>query len=154
MSLKMFHLVFITLSVVLCAAFGAWATAQYRASPSSGELAAAAGAFVASALLVAYGRAFLRKTRGIGLMALALWLLAPADALACPVCFGISDSPVARGMSMAVVVLLVITTGVLTLFATFFVYLIRRARLRGAADPTADAAVMPGTIVNPQSTLS
>lgn len=50
-------------------------------------------------------------------------------ALACPVCFGQSDSPMASAANLAILVMLVIVGGVLASFATFFVYLMRRARL-------------------------
>ena len=60
-------------------------------------------------------------------------LAAPRAALACPVCFGESDSPMAWGVKMGVFFMLVVTVGVLAGFATFFIHLIRRAKL--AADP-------------------
>lgn len=56
----------------------------------------------------------------------------PRVVLACPVCFSASDSPMANGMNMAILVLLGITGGVLVGFATFFVYLMRRARMTAA----------------------
>jgi hypothetical protein len=56
-------------------------------------------------------------------------ILLPAPLLACPVCFGQTDSPLARGMSLGILFLLGVTGVVLGSFAAFFVYLIRRARL-------------------------
>lgn len=56
-------------------------------------------------------------------------LAAPRAVLACPVCFGQSDSPLAKAANMGIYVMLGITVGVLVAFACFFVYLIRRARL-------------------------
>jgi integral membrane sensor domain MASE1 len=53
---------------------------------------------------------------------------APQAALACPVCFGALEGPVADGTNKAVLTLLGVTVGVLAAFATFFVYLVRRAR--------------------------
>jgi len=58
-----------------------------------------------------------------------LLLLTPRVALACPVCFGQSDSPMASAANLAIVVMLVIVGGVLAAFASFFIYLMRRARL-------------------------
>ncbi len=58
-----------------------------------------------------------------------LLLLTPRVALACPVCFGQSDSPMASAANLAILVMLVIVGGVLAAFASFFVYLMRRARL-------------------------
>jgi hypothetical protein len=56
----------------------------------------------------------------------------PRAALACPVCFGQSDSPMALGTNMAVFFMLGVTGSVLAGFAGFFIYLMRRAKL--AAD--------------------
>jgi hypothetical protein len=54
---------------------------------------------------------------------------APRAALACPVCFGQNDSPLAAAMNLGILVMLVVVAGVLTAFASFFVYLMRRAKL-------------------------
>jgi hypothetical protein len=55
----------------------------------------------------------------------------PRAALACPVCFGQSDSPMAIATNWGVFALLLVVVGVLSGFAYFFVYLARRARLAG-----------------------
>ena len=49
--------------------------------------------------------------------------------IACPVCFGQSDSPMAWAMNTGIFFMLVIVGGVLAGFASFFVHLVRRARL-------------------------
>jgi hypothetical protein len=54
---------------------------------------------------------------------------APRAALACPVCFGQSDSPMAWGTNMAIFFMLGVTGAVLAGFGGFIVYLMRRARL-------------------------
>ena len=56
-------------------------------------------------------------------------LLAPRVALACPVCFGQNDSPLAKAMNLGILAMLVVVAGVLASFASFFIYLSRRARL-------------------------
>jgi Na+-transporting NADH:ubiquinone oxidoreductase subunit NqrD len=48
--------------------------------------------------------------------------------LACSVCFGASDSPLAQGTNMGVFFMLGVTVLMLTAFASFFIYLIRRQR--------------------------
>jgi hypothetical protein len=58
----------------------------------------------------------------------ALMLAIPRVALACPVCFGQSDSPMAQGVNMGIYFLLAVVAGVLAAFASFFVYLARRAK--------------------------
>jgi hypothetical protein len=58
-----------------------------------------------------------------------MFLAAPPLALACPVCFGQNDSPLAKGVNMGVFFMLGIVGVMLTAFATFFIHLSRRARL-------------------------
>lgn len=53
---------------------------------------------------------------------------APKLALACPVCFGESDSPMAAGTNAGIWLMLGFVAIMLTGFASFFVYLIRRAK--------------------------
>ena len=62
------------------------------------------------------------------LMALAI-VAVPRVALACPVCFGQNDSPLATAMNMGILAMLIVVAGVLAAFAYFFIYLSRRARL-------------------------
>ena len=66
------------------------------------------------------------------LITLAL-VAAPRVALACPVCFGQSDSPMAWAMNTGILFMLVVVGGVLAGFASFFVHLMRRARLAEVA---------------------
>lgn len=68
----------------------------------------------------------------------ALMLAAPRAALACPVCFGQNDSPMAAAANMAIILMLVIVVGVLAGFASFIIYLMRRARM--VADEAGPAA--------------
>ena len=63
MSLRLFHLLFIALSVILTAFFAAWAAGQYRVGQDYGYLAAAMASLAAGAILAVYGAAFQRKTR-------------------------------------------------------------------------------------------
>lgn len=58
---------------------------------------------------------------------LVLGLLANPAAMACAVCFGRSDSPLAQGMNMGILTLLGVVVGVLGAFVVFFVFLGRRA---------------------------
>ena len=55
-------------------------------------------------------------------------LAVPRAVLACSVCFGQSDSPLAKATNMGIYFLIAVTVGVLGAFASFFIYLIRRAR--------------------------
>ena len=57
-----------------------------------------------------------------------LVLAAPRAALACPVCFGQSDSPLAKAMNMGILLMLLVVGGMMAAFASFFISLVRRAR--------------------------
>jgi hypothetical protein len=70
---------------------------------------------------------------------------APRAVIACPVCFGQNDSPMAGAMNMGIFVMLLIVGGVLVGFASFFVHLMRRARLADEALPAAAAESGPAT---------
>ena len=63
MSLRAFHLLFIGLSVVMCAFCAAWAVGQYRIAHEAGFIVAAVVSLAAAGGLAAYGTAFQRKTR-------------------------------------------------------------------------------------------
>jgi hypothetical protein len=55
-------------------------------------------------------------------------IAAPRAALACPVCFGDSNSPMAIATNMGIIAMLVVVAGMIGAFATFFIYLNRRAK--------------------------
>jgi hypothetical protein len=60
----------------------------------------------------------------------------PRLALACPVCFGNSDAPMAVATNTGIFFMLGVVAVMLTAFASFFIYLIRRAnRLAADAGP-------------------
>jgi maltodextrin utilization protein YvdJ len=69
-------------------------------------------------------------------LVLSSLVLAPRSALACPVCFGENDSPLAVAMNMGIIFMLVIVGAVLVGFASFFIYLMRRARLAAQQSET------------------
>ena len=67
MSLKAFHIVFILVSTLLCAGFGAWSLSRYFQIGGGGmlDLAMGIGSLICMVALVIYGRAFLKKLRHI-----------------------------------------------------------------------------------------
>jgi hypothetical protein len=65
MSLRMFHLVFISLSVILAAFFAAWAGGQYRLEHEPVYAVTTLGSLAAGGGLAWYGAAFQRKTRNL-----------------------------------------------------------------------------------------
>jgi hypothetical protein len=65
MSLRAFHLLFISLSVVLAAFVAAWAAQQYQTTHAFTYAATAIGALASGAGMAVYGAAFQKKTRGL-----------------------------------------------------------------------------------------
>lgn len=66
MSLKAFHIVFITAATLLAIGFGFWGITEYRVGDGSGvDLALGIGSFVVAAGLLWYGKYFLRKLKNI-----------------------------------------------------------------------------------------
>jgi len=61
--------------------------------------------------------------------AIAFLAASAQPALACPVCFGQSDAPMAIATNRGIIAMLVVVVGVLSAFASFFIYLIRRANV-------------------------
>jgi hypothetical protein len=68
----------------------------------------------------------------------------PRAVLACPVCFGESDAPLAQAMNLGIVAMLAIIISVLSGFAAFILYLARRARLVQALPDHSGAAGLSG----------
>lgn len=65
MSLKAFHVAFITLSTLLSVGFGAWSVAAYQARGEASYLALGVFSFLAAVALVVYGGYFLKKMKGV-----------------------------------------------------------------------------------------
>jgi hypothetical protein len=79
-----------------------------------------------------------RRLRSVSHAAAAALLVfgVPRAALACPVCFGNSDAPMAIATNTGIFFMLGVVAVVLASFASFFIYLIRRAnRLAADAEP-------------------
>jgi hypothetical protein len=63
MSLRIFHILFITLSTLLSLGLAAWAYGNFRAYGATGHLIASGIAAAVALALVVYGVWFLRKSR-------------------------------------------------------------------------------------------
>jgi hypothetical protein len=81
-------------------------------------------------------RALLRKIAGVAVGWAVLTVLSPS-AVACAVCFGRSDSEMAKAMNWGIFALLVVIAGVLASAAACFVCLARRAAAYAAANADA-----------------
>jgi hypothetical protein len=71
---------------------------------------------------------------------LVVFSFVPRAALACPVCFGNSDAPMAIATNTGILFMLGVVVLMLTAFASFFVYLIRRANRLAADTANAEGA--------------
>lgn len=130
MSLRFFHILFITLSTLMCLVVGLWALDAYRTGGAASSLVLMLVAFGGGGLLVVYGTRFLQKTRKLGVAGLLIGgtLGLPSDALACTVCLGNTDSLLRSGMNAGILALLGFAFFMIACFAAFFVYLWRRSR--------------------------
>ncbi len=63
MSLKTFHVFFVTLSTLLAVGFGVWAIEESARVGQGGALVLGIGSLIAAVLLVVYGVWFLRKLK-------------------------------------------------------------------------------------------
>ncbi len=68
MSLKAFHIFFITVSTLFLAGFGAWSVNSYAASGGTVQLLFAVLGFAGAVALPFYGAWFLKKTKGVDLV--------------------------------------------------------------------------------------
>lgn len=142
MSLKVFHILFITVSGLMCLFVGLWGLDAYRVDGNAGWLALAAAAFGGGGVLVVYGSRFLQKARTLGIAALAVAgpLATPADLLACTVCLGNTQSSLRDGMNAGILALLGIALFMIASFAAFFIYLWRRSRAIESSDQQGEPA--------------
>ena len=69
----------------------------------------------------------IRKLILLGLATLAMLVVA-AGSTACPVCFGDSDEPIAKGIEASVIFMVAVTYGLLSTGVLAFFLLRRRAR--------------------------
>lgn len=130
MSLKHFHALFIALSALLALGFAVWCWSVFNAVGSMGYLLAALVSGFVALVMVAYLPWFLRKMtamqNALVLAALTVGVLSDT-AQACAVCYGNANSAMTRGMNMGIISLLFVVVAVLSVFAYFFVQLIRRS---------------------------
>ncbi len=85
-----------------------------------------------------------RAARVVALAAM-LFILAPAIAWACPICFGADpDSSMGRSLNWAVFTLLGVTGGVLSGFVGFIFHLLKRSRQALGNDAAFETAVRRG----------
>jgi hypothetical protein len=64
--------------------------------------------------------------------------------MACPVCFGDSNEPMALATNLGIWFMLAMVAAMLAAFASFFVYLMRRAKLAAHSEPAEAGAMVRG----------
>ena len=80
------------------------------------------------------------------LVCMVIVLGAPRVALACPVCFGQNDSPMANAMNAGIFIMLGVVAVILTGFGSFIYYLNRRASLADVpGSPAANTQAQAGS---------
>lgn len=121
MSLKAFHIFFITLATLLCLGVAGWNGSAWMAGGSALHLAESIGWVIAGMGLVVYGMRFVRKYRSLGYYAFLL-ILSAESAEACSVCFGNPESPMTKSMVAGIWVMLGCIGTLLTVFAGLFLY--------------------------------
>lgn len=122
MSLKVFHVLFITLSTLMCLGVAAWNASAWMDGGSVSHLAQAIGWAVAGVALFFYGVKFLAKFRRIGSLVAPALLFWANDALACSVCFGNPESPMTKSMVAGIWLMLGVIGSLLVGFAVLFLY--------------------------------
>ena len=65
MSLKTFHLVFVTVCTILAIGFGIWAIRNYQSQGDIESLIAGVASLAGAIILLVYGKWFLKKLKGV-----------------------------------------------------------------------------------------
>ncbi|MDO8461397.1 MAG: hypothetical protein Q7S98_00900 [Deltaproteobacteria bacterium] len=112
MSLKAFHIFFITLSSLLAATLIFWGFRDYQTTHLTGSLVLAGIGILLVVILIPYGRWFLKKMAKVGPLVLGLVMVEKAS-WACAVCFGDPTSLLSKGAKMGVFFLVAVVLVVL-----------------------------------------
>ena len=68
MSLKAFHIVFVTVSVLLMLVIAGWSFGNYRSGGTSMDLVWGGASLAAAVALLVYGKLFLRKFKNVSFL--------------------------------------------------------------------------------------
>lgn len=131
MSLKAFHIVFITASTLLSLVLALWGFHEYREAPGAWNLVIGIAGAAGLVLLIPYFRWFQKKMSGLSSAVLAAFLGSAVHARAahaCAVCFGDPNSLMSQGIKSGVLVLIGVVGLILgTILGVTFTW-VRRAR--------------------------
>lgn len=130
MSLKIFHIVFITLSALLSIGCGLLSFKVYfQGGGGVGYIAIGIGSLLAGGLLTYYGDKFLKKMKGLKLILLlgmGLFLLSSNVTYACSICTRNIEGLIAHAMNWGILTLMFCIVSLLIGFAVFFIYLVKK----------------------------
>jgi uncharacterized membrane protein YidH (DUF202 family) len=141
MSLKFFHIVFVTLASVLSFVIGGWSLHRYSTHSETLYLVMGLTTVGLGLGLIVYGFWFWRKIttldeekkrrrRNVHPVAvmIAVWLLSDHMVQACTVCYGEAEGPMIDAARLGVYLLFGLVMALQGAFAVFFIYLRKRAR--------------------------
>jgi hypothetical protein len=134
MSLKAFHILFITVSALLFLFLIAWGYHSYSESHDTMSLSLGVIGFLALLLLISYGRWFWKKSKGLAsvILVVLVALLAPlllSDPLeACAVCFGDPSSLMVQSIKSGIWVLIAFIGAVLLMISSVAYSWYRRSK--------------------------
>ncbi|MCB0403434.1 MAG: hypothetical protein KDD51_01515 [Bdellovibrionales bacterium] len=134
MSLRAFHIFFVTISSLFCLWFGLWSYDEFEITHGRLSLFFAFSSAIGGVTLIFYLNWFVRRTRQWTAFLLPFFLgaaVSSAPAQACAVCFGAKDSTMVQGANAGISFLLAIICVVLVAFASLFIVWIRRAQKLG-----------------------
>ena len=143
MSLKAFHIVFVSLSSLLAFVFAGWSLHFHTASDNGTYLVLGVLSAFFGILLIVYGFWFWRKIKTReeeqrrrrklmrpvpALIVLWVWMLSTRTSWACSVCYGEAEGPMIEAARMGVWLLFGLVGVMQVSFGLFFITLWRRAR--------------------------
>jgi len=157
MSLKAFHVLFVTLSALLAFGFAGWAARAYSAGMGGTYRGLSVASAVVGVALVVYGIWFRRKIttqdeerrrrrkmiRGAVVAALMFGLADGSQAWACSACFGRAEGPLIDAARLGVWLLFGLVLAVQLAFALFFFRLWRRSRRLADSELRLDGTGFP-----------
>lgn len=110
MSLRSFHVLFISVCILFCIGFGVWLVLEYRHSPEESTRAMGVLSALGALGLVIYLQWFLKKYKTASFLSVFLLLaLSQNEAHACAVCFQDSDPKTTLGFILGTLFLIGIT---------------------------------------------
>ena len=128
MSLKQFHILFISLAVVLLIGFGIWTLLPVGGQAAAAYLPWGLFSFLMAGFLIVYEVKMLKRIKNLVVPILVFSCSASAEA--CSMCFSTSTSNQAQAAAVkwGVLSLFIILVGVLIILAKFFYSVAKKSR--------------------------